>query len=193
MAVFIIPGFWGKKEFYKPLAEAVTNAGFETAIIDLGRNTRGVRVAAETVLAYLQKTAIEDDIIAHSFGGIVMKHIMYHYPEMLTLLNSISFVAVPHGGSWYALLLSMFPTARDLLPIRDHIKELAHVQLPEATMNFVAASELKIWPRRHALLPGYIDMVIPGTNHDNIINNPEFMAKVITFIKSRHDRISLTK
>lgn len=189
--IFIIPGFLRTKDFYCPLAEKLQRGGFNVEIIDLKYNTQGLKKASDIVYQYLTKTPEKDDIIAHSFGGIILKHIIAHRPEINDYISSITFVSVPHGGSWSALFLAMVPTARDILPLGKHIKELINVPLPEATVNFLSESELKVWPRKNGLLRDRIDIVIPDTNHDSIVYNDNFISKVITFIKSKHDRIFL--
>jgi len=189
MAVFIIPGLLKKKDFYELLGSELTKAGFDTQIVDLGLNTQSLKDSAKKVLEHLKKTSGQDDIIAHSFGGIVLKYIIQQCPEIKEQIRSISFVSVPHGGSWQAIFISFLPAPRELLPFRKHFKELSKVWLPEATVNFISQEELKVWPRKSALLKDRIDIVIPGTDHDNIIRNENFIKKVIEFIKSGHDRV----
>ncbi|MBL7142439.1 MAG: alpha/beta hydrolase [Candidatus Pacebacteria bacterium] len=189
--IIIIPGLFGTRERYNPLLNKLQKVGLTAKVIDLGLNTRGLKNTSEIVKKQLTETSEKHDIIAHSFGGIVLKYIIHHYPEVKKNISSIIFVAVPHGGSWQALFLTMVPAARELLPFRKKIKELAKVSLPEETVNFIPESELKVWPRKSGLLKDYIGIVIPDTNHDNIINSENFIPKVITFIKSRHDKVFL--
>ncbi|MFH1173121.1 MAG: hypothetical protein V1692_01160, partial [bacterium] len=75
MAVFIIPGFFSTKKLYNNLADSLRKAGLEVEIMDLGRNVRNIEATSKKVLEYLEKTQEKDDIIAHSFGGIVLKNI----------------------------------------------------------------------------------------------------------------------
>lgn len=165
--------------------------GFTAKIIDLGLNIQGLKKTSEIVKKQLTGTSEKYDIIAHSFGGIILKYLIHHYPEIKKNISSIIFVSVPHGGSWQALFLFMVPAARELLPFRKKIKELTKVLLPEETVNFIAESELRVWPRKNGLLKDYLDIVVPNTNHDNIMNSENFIPKAITFIKSRHDRVFL--
>jgi hypothetical protein len=189
--IIIIPGLLLKKQYYKPLLNKLQEAGFAANIIDLGFNIQGLKNASEIVKKQLTGTPEKHDIITHSFGGIILKYLIHHYPEIKKNISSIIFVSVPHGGSWQALFLNMVPAARELIPFRKEIKELSNVSLPEETVNFIAESELKVWPRKSGLLKDFIDIVIPDTNHDNIINSESFISKAVTFIKSRHDRIFL--
>jgi len=189
MAVLIVPGFLRKKEFYDPLKEELEKLNFTTRILDLGYNTKGLKYATEKLRESLKNE--QQDIIAHSFGGITTKYLLSCQPELKDKINSLIFVSVPHGGSWQALFLAMTPTARDLLPFRKKLKKLKNVALPKATVNFLSEKELKVWPRKGGLLKNYIDIVIPETNHDNIINSKNFISKATTFIKSGHDRVFL--
>ncbi len=191
MPILIIPGFFRKKESYNLLSDKLKQLGFVTEIADLGYNTKGLKTASEVVSHYFTKTPEKYDIIAHSFGGIILKYLIASYPEIKNRISSVIFVAVPHGGTWRALLPAMFPAARELLPFRKEIKELAKLSLPKETVNFIAESELKVWPRKSNLLKDHIDIVIPDTNHDNIINNEDFISKAAEFIKSKHDRLFL--
>lgn len=183
MAVVIVPGLFRKKDFYKPLAKAFREKGFKVIIADLGYNLKNLKTSSEAMKKYLKKTKEKDDIIAHSYGGIIIKYLLLNNPHLLDQFKSIIFVSVPHGGSWKALFLSMVPSAREVLPFRTHLKRLSSVPLPENTVNFISERELKIWPRKHGLLKGYIDIVIPDTNHDSIVNNSNFISKAIEFIK----------
>jgi aspartate carbamoyltransferase regulatory subunit len=99
------------------------------------------------------------------------------------------FAAVPHGGSWAALLLSMIPAARDIIPSKSHFKDLKKFYYPDNTVNFISHQELKIWPKKNALLKSHIDKVIKGTNHDSIIHDDEFFKEVLAFIESEKGKI----
>jgi triacylglycerol esterase/lipase EstA (alpha/beta hydrolase family) len=109
MSVFIIPGFFRRKKFYQPLLERLQQAGLPAEIIDLSLNVREIKHSAQIVSRYLKKTEEKDDIIAHSFGGLILKRILVSDPEIAALIKSISFVAVPHQGSWAALLVPVWP------------------------------------------------------------------------------------
>jgi len=189
--IIIIPGFLRKKQFYQSLSDRLQKEGFRVEIVDLSRNTEGLEVAYKKVLGYLKDSPEKDTIIAHSFGGVVLKYILLRHPEVKAQIQNIVFVSVPHGGSWAALFVSVSQTARDLLPFRRHFKEIAKVSLPEETVNFISSTELKVWMRKKSLLKNHIDIVIPNTNHDSIINSESFITKAIEFIKSNYDRIFL--
>jgi pimeloyl-ACP methyl ester carboxylesterase len=192
MAVVIIPGLLRTQGFYKPLGERIIKAGFKADIVDLGYNIKNLDASSEIVLQQLNSTKERNDVIAHSFGGIILKYLIYKHPQIKDSIKSIAFASVPHGGAWSALLLAMLPAARDILPFRKQMRDLAYIALPESTVNFISESELKIWPRRNALLKDRIDIVIPGTNHDSIIHSEIFAAKVIEFIKSNFEKFFLS-
>jgi triacylglycerol esterase/lipase EstA (alpha/beta hydrolase family) len=181
--VIIIPGFFRKKQFYQPLSDRLQKEGFRVEIVDLGRNTKGLEGSYKKVLGYLKETPEKDIIIAHSFGGIIFKYIIFKHPEIKLQIQNVVFVSVPHGGSWSALFVSIFKTTRDLLPFRRHFTELADVSLPESIVNFVPSLELKIWFRKKDFLKDYNDIIIPNTTHDGIINDEVFISKVLEFIK----------
>lgn len=184
MAVFLIPGLWGTKKFYELTQRKFASAGLTVEIMDLGRNYQGLKKTAEKAIRYLKRTKEKDDIIAHSYGGIIFKYVLKHYPEIGDMIRSVTFVAVPHGGTWHALFVSMLPAARELLPFRNHLSDFKNLNLPESTVNFIAESEIKIWPKKNALLEGYIDIAIIGTNHDSIMFSDNFVEKAVAFIKA---------
>jgi len=208
MSVFIIPGFLRKKEFYRPLAENLRLINFKVSlqakprteppnfggsgsgvkIIDLGFNFKNLDISSKIVYQNLKKSPGKHDIIAHSYGGIVLKYLLFKKPKIINQLKSVIFVCVPHGGSWQALLLSLVPAVREVLPFRKRLKKLSHVPLPENTVNFISEKELYVWPRKHGLLKDYIDIVIPETNHVSIINNKNFITKATEFINSNYDQ-----
>ena len=184
MAVYIIPGFFRKKDFYNKLLVRLRQDGLQAEIIDLGLNTGGLEDGAQKVLQYLEKTKEKDDIIAHSFGGLLLKQILLVKPQMRKQINSISFTAVPHQGSWAALLVPVWPAALHMLPFSKKLRKNSEALLPENTMNFLPGKEYKIWPRRSSRLEGFVDTVITGTDHDSIIHSEEFARRVIEFIKT---------
>ncbi len=184
MSVFIIPGFYRKKKFYQPLVERLQEAGLQAEIIDLGMNVRNLKQAAQVVSRYLKKTKEKDDIIAHSFGGLILKQILVTDLKITAQIKSISFVAVPHQGSWAALLMPILPATLNMMPFAKELKRTAEAILPDNTMNFLPEAEFKVWPRKSSRLNNYVDAVIPQTNHDSIINSQVFTNRVIEFIKT---------
>ncbi len=186
MTILIIPGLLKRPEFYHPLANELKDNGLDTMVLNLMKNTKNLKDTSELVLKYFEPKR-RYDVIAHSYGGIVIKNILCNYPRKMRALKSMSFVSVPHGGSWQALFLSMIPAAREVLPFRKKIKRLNRVELPEATVNYLSEKELKVWPRKGGLLDGYIDVVIKNTDHNSIINSKEFLEKSISFIRSDFD------
>jgi len=186
MSVFIIPGLLRKKEFYHPISSDLQGRGFKVKIIDLGFNFKNLDISSKIVYQNLKKSPGQHDIICHSYGGIILKYLIFKKPKIVNQLKSVIFVCVPHGGSWRALLLAMVPAAREVLPFRLHLKKLSHVSLPENTVNFISEKELYVWPRKHGLLKNYIDIVIPDTDHVSIINNKNFISKATDFINSNY-------
>jgi hypothetical protein len=184
MTVIIIPGFFRKKEFYQPLANKLSELGYFVETVDLGLNTKNLKESSKVLIEHIKKSHDKLDIIAHSYGGIILKYALHNDPTLVNKLNSVTFVSVPHGGSWQSLLLSIVPAARELMPFRKHIKDLQKVMLPKSTVNFISHRELKIWPRKHGLLKGHIDVVIPNTNHDSIIHSKDFFNKAYAFMQS---------
>jgi len=184
MSVFIIPGFYRKKQFYQPLVEKIQQAGLRAETIDLGMNMRHLKHASQIILQHLKKTEEKDDIIAHSFGGLIFKHALVTNPKIISQIKSVSFVAVPHQGSWAALLLPICPATLNMLPFTKDLKNTAEAILPDNTMNFLAETEFKIWPKKSSRLSSYVDTLIPKTDHDSIIANQAFADRVIDFIKT---------
>jgi hypothetical protein len=184
MAVYIIPGFFRKKKFYQPLAKSLQQAGLQAEIIDLGINVCSLKYAAQVVLRYLKKTDEKVDIIAHSFGGLIVKQALITDPGITPQIKSISFVAVPHRGSWSTLLVPIWPATINMMPFTKELKNTAMAILPDKTMNFVPETEIKIWPDKFSLLNNHTDTVISSTNHDSILFSQDFTNRVIEFVKS---------
>lgn len=132
------------------------------------------------------------DLLAHSYGGIILKYILFKNPEFLKKTKSVTFVAVPHGGTWPALFVTILPAARDVLPISNKVRQISTVPLPPSTVNFLSQQELKVWPRRSGLLKNYINIVIPHTAHGTIIHNDNFFEKALAFIESDFGRLFIS-
>jgi hypothetical protein len=184
MSVFIIPGFYSQKKTYQLLLERVRASGLTVEIVELGLNIRNLKHNAQVVLKYLERTTEQDDIIAHSFGGLILKQILITKPDIVHQIRSISFVAVPHQGSWAALTVPVWPASFDMMPFSKALKETTKAVLPKRVKNFLPSTELKIWPKSSSALHDSLDVVIPGVNHDSIIDSPVFAEQVISFIKS---------
>lgn len=184
MPILIIPGFYRKKQFYQPLIEKIQQAGLQAEIIDLGMNMRHLKHASQIILQHLKKTKEKNDIIAHSFGGLIFKHALAVDPKIISKIKSISFVAVPHQGSWAALLLPIYPATLNMLPFAKDLKNTTKAILPDNTINFLAETEFKIWPKKSSRLNNCVDNVIPKTDHDSIIASDIFADRVINFIKT---------
>jgi hypothetical protein len=105
------------------------------------------------------------------------------HPDIKEGIQSISFAAVPHRGSWAALLVPVWPAAFDMMPFSKKLKKTKEAPLPAKTKNFLPALELKIWPKRSARLDKYENEIVPRTNHDSLVGSREFAEKVIKFIK----------
>ena len=184
MSIFIIPGFYRKKQFYQPLAEKLRQAGLKAEIIDLGMNMRHFKYTSQIILQHLKKTKEKDDIIAHSFGGLIFRQALVTDPKIILQIKSVSFVAVPHQGSWAALLLPICPATLNMLPFTKELKNTAEAILPDNTMNFLAENEFKVWPKKSSRLNNFVDTIIPKTDHDSIIASQAFADRVIKFIKT---------
>jgi len=184
MSVFIIPDFYRKKQFYQPLAEKIQQAGLQAEIIDLGMNMRNLKYASQVILQHLKKTKERDDIIAHSFGGLIFRQALIANPKIILQIKTVSFVAVPHQGSWAALLLPICPATLNMLPFTKELKNTSKAILPDNTMNFLAETEFKVWPKKSSRLNNYVDTIISKTNHDSIITSQTFADRVIKFIKT---------
>jgi predicted alpha/beta hydrolase family esterase len=137
------------------------------------------------VNAQLFKTPRKYDIIAHSFGGIVIKNIIARQPKICGQINSIAFISVPHQGSWLAALTLFWPAAIDTLPFRKHFKDLSNIPLPQKLANFIPQTDIKIRPKQSSSLNGCKDSIIHNCNHDSIINNEIFINQLINFLKNK--------
>jgi len=186
--VFIIAGFTIRREFYYSLRNKIKKAGLNAEIIDLGWNVQSIEASSEKVFQRIKKSSSKNDIIAHSLGGIIIRHVIKHHPEIKDKIKSIAFVSVPHRGSWSALFALIFPAARDMLPISKNLRGLSRVLLPGTIVNFIPEIETKIWPRKGEIMKNRKNVVILKTNHDSIIKSRDFVTKLIAFIKSKSNR-----
>jgi pimeloyl-ACP methyl ester carboxylesterase len=184
MSVYIIPGFFSKKIHYQKLASKLREVGLAVEIVDLGMNVRDLNYSAQKVLGIFEISNEKIDIIAHSYGGLIFKQLLLNNPDIGKRIKSVSFVAVPHHGSWAALLVPILPAARNMIPFSEKLKKNAEVVLPDNTTNFLPEKEIKIWPKKSSRLEGVAEVVIPCTDHDSIINNEDFFQKVVEFIKT---------
>lgn len=66
----------------------------------------------------------------------------------------------------------------------EQIKELVKVPLPDNTVNFIAQTDIKIWPKKAFRLENCIDVVVPNTGHDSIISSKSLASKISQFLKS---------
>ena len=74
MPIIIIPGLLRKKEFYQPLADKFIESGYPAEILDLGLNTKNLEETSKILLNRLIEIKEKVDIVAHSYGGIILKN-----------------------------------------------------------------------------------------------------------------------
>ncbi|OHA08931.1 MAG: hypothetical protein A3A44_00010 [Candidatus Sungbacteria bacterium RIFCSPLOWO2_01_FULL_60_25] len=186
MTVLIISGFLQpliRPGLYRRLAARLAEAGFSPVIVDLGWNVRGVQATAARIAeAFPQGQPFT--VVAHSFGGVALRHLLATRPAVGEDIAKIAFVAVPHSGTWSSMLFAWLPAGRDMLPGRAHFRVMARVMTSPRMHTFVAEHDWKIVPARSQVLPGVPSTTIPGTGHDSIVQSEQFADEVIQFLNT---------
>ncbi|MBN2198125.1 hypothetical protein JW698_02980 [Candidatus Wolfebacteria bacterium] len=178
MKTFIIPGFFTGKKFYNKLINNFEKKGLTIECIDLGLNFKSLKNAAEKTACRLKKFNGDFNVIAYSFGGLIFKEVIFKNPDIFQRVKSLNFVAVPHYGTWGAVIIPFFPATLDMLPIRKHINQLLKIPLPEKTVNFISQNDIVILPKKFSLLKDCVNITIPNVNHKSIIRSAELFSQI---------------
>lgn len=103
--VVFIHGIWGNRAAFFPLAHHVKGRGYKTRYFDYNSVAYNPARNAAKLATYLEKLNADTiHLVAHSLGGLVLKHYMHYYDH--SRIGKVIMVATPLNGSNVAKLLN---------------------------------------------------------------------------------------
>ena len=98
--VVLVHGIWVRGYIMRHLAESLQQAGFQTTIYSYPSTRYSLKQQSHYLADFLVQQNIEQaHFVAHSMGGLVLRHLADHQPERI---DTTVTVASPHQGSLVA-------------------------------------------------------------------------------------------
>lgn len=134
------------------LRKGLADCGRPTYAPHLGRILRSVERYAEALEQAIDRALVEHpraegfDVVAHSLGGIALRHCLSQRPDLARRVRRVVTIASPHSGT----------------------RAATHLPVAEARMLFPGAAWLLLLPSLRALLPQAAITTI-SSRHDAIV------------------------
>lgn len=187
-AVLLIPGYGGNQEPLSALRASLTLEGYSVGIIDIGEGTEDLSGYAELVVAEAERMladgAASVSSVGYSAGGVIGRVAAVDRPDLFSRVISI---ASPHGGTLWATLATgrNCPTAcQQLRPGSDLLSELPDAPSASDWLTIYSPDDRVITPATSSILPGAMQLELPGLSHDRVPTDPEALAAVTDFLGS---------
>ena len=181
--VLCVHGFVGRPSHFRGLQRFLHPRRIPTRAVDLGWRFRGVPSYGPPLLEALQEVD-RCRVVAHSMGGIVLRHVLSEHPELAAKISHVVTLGSPHAGTAAAELPGVprerlpraLPTdIEHLAPDSDFLQRLPGLGelLPEAVRVAVAASwDVTVFPVERALPEDMDHVLLDGFGHMGLLTEP---------------------
>lgn len=177
-----VHGLGGNRGNFLPMGIWLRGAGRRRAWSVDFRGLSDIDAMAERLAAFLRRVlevspdADRVDLVAHSLGGVVCRHVMLDHGIPV---GSLVTLGSPHGGTWAARYANT-AILRELRPDGPRIARLQESALPagvQATALWSRA-DILIVPGEHARLPGAVEVDMTPFTHYSYLIDPRGFANV---------------
>lgn len=185
--VLLVHGFVGRPTQFRGLQAALHRAGRPTHAVDLGWKLTGVANYAPALIAALEAHP-EVDVVAHSMGGVVLRHTLHVAPALRDRVRSAITLGTPHRGTAAADLPVPIPgDIGDLQPESRFLQELPDLAelLPGRNLVAVGARwDVVVLPIARALPPGMRHVVLDDLGHNGLLTEPRAHDAVLAALSA---------
>lgn len=170
--------------------------GIRRALEAVGRPTRAVSLGwpSRSIEAYSVRLreALDDlcrsqpgtqvDIVAHSMGGLVVRHLLAVEPRLAPCARRIVTLGTPHRG---APVSGLLPTGREVKQMArgsTFLRDLPEFRrsVPDAEVTTVATDrDQVVFPTSAAHLPGVRSITLSGLPHIALLTDPRAIRCVV--------------
>jgi triacylglycerol lipase len=170
------------------LRRAFANGGRPTYAPHLGRMFRPLARYAAALERTIDQALLEHpraegfDVIAHSMGGIVLRHCLRVRPDLARKVRRVVTIASPHAGTRLATHIPMVE-ARALFPDAAWLLELPTLRrlLPTAPITTIASRhDAVVYPHETCMVEGAAHHELDRVGHAELLMD----ARVVHLVKS---------
>ncbi len=192
--VICVHGFVGRPSHFRGLQRFLHGRGIPSRTVDLGWKFQGVPSYGPPLVEALQQVD-QCRVVAHSMGGIVLRHVLSEHPELAERVSHVVTLGSPHSGTAAAEVPGV---PRERLPLRAIPADIEHlapdspflqqlpgldVLLPEAVRVAVAADwDVTVFPVERALPEGMDHVLLEGFGHQGLLTEPAAYQAVLDAI-----------
>jgi triacylglycerol lipase len=197
--VLLVHGFTQNGTNWWGLRRRLERAGRPTVAVSLGRPFRTVAAHSAALVARLRALAGEApdgvDVVAHSMGGIVLRHVLAEHPDLAPVVRRVVTLGSPHGGTAGARLAPPswrvdFAQLAWGSPYLRALPALARVA-PHAEITTVAATaDLIVYPIATCHERGARRVDLPGLGHAGLLTRAEAHAAVLQALGAEPARLA---
>jgi pimeloyl-ACP methyl ester carboxylesterase len=180
--VLLVPGWSDRARALKRLRAFLLAEGWAAvhAFDFADRFGSNIEHAAElaAVIAELRGAAGRLDVVAHSMGGLAVRHYLAGHPDGGGI-RRVLFLATPHRGTW-AAYLAWGRGGREMRPGSAFLRHLERHELPHAVRAFNVRTplDLRVFPPRSAAFPPAEDAMVRFVSHQGLLRSSAAFAHV---------------
>jgi len=171
--VVLVHGFMGRAAHFRGMQRVLHQHGRSTICVDLGWSFQGVASYGPPLAEVLCRHEAVD-VVAHSMGGVVLRHVLATQPELRRRVKGVVTLGTPHHGTESARGLPphLPRDIGDIQPDAPFLRQLPSLAdlLPEAALLAVAAQwDVVVFPVHRALPRGMNHLVLPELGHNGLL------------------------
>ena len=175
--VLCVHGFFRNGTCMWGIRRALGRRGRSTLAVSMGRPWRSIEHYAPPLEAALRELATSFpgqriDVVAHSMGGLVLRHVLAEDPDLGAAVGRIVTLGSPHRGTAVVRGLAMAPEHKQLEPGSRFLNELPDFRTcaPDAEVTTVAAErDFIVYPKSTSHLEGARTVDLADANHQSLL------------------------
>ena len=175
--VLCVHGFVGRPGHFRGLQRHLHARGIPTETVDLGWRFLGIPSYAPPLVEALRSRP-KWRVVAHSMGGIVLRHTLHEHPELAERISHSITLGSPHTGTDAIVLPGLrMPNGQStdiehLAPDSPFLEALPGLDelLPDAVRVAIAAEwDVTVFPVERALPEGMTHVLLEGFGHMGLL------------------------
>jgi len=181
--IVFVPGFGARATYYWELCEYLNQQGYKVITVPaLGQSLRKVASEARIVVRALTNMNHTKNVVfvAHSKGGITVKYILDHHPEIQ--VKKCITLGAPFGGT-YLSCLSVYHLD-ELMPRSSLIQKIQKININNHLIHqIVPRIDNHVIPYTSLLLTGAQIHKTSVVGHTLLSQEPEALKKVVELLE----------
>ena len=173
--VLCVHGFTQDRTNFAKLRRTLWDLGRPSQAIDLGRPGRHPSGYAPRLIAALEEPDEPIDIVCHSMGGVLLRHVLRDRPDLGARVSSIVTLGSPHHGTAASRGFILVPEAKGLHRRSPWIADLPTFAelVPHArTVTIGGSADYVVYPLDTCHLDGSERVDMAGLGHAGMLTHP---------------------